>query len=138
MLAASKFSVIYLEYFEENPIMNPSLSRVCQSLQTHSISVKIIDENQVVVSKQEGEVFPDKGNSFWITCDESEYFLCTWSPVCYRVTKESKFIALCVAFLNQGSQALPKIPSDLCERYEAIPLSDEETDILLGEESPEG
>ncbi len=41
--------------------------------------------DQLIVSAQEGPVWPDRGNSFWLSHIQGTWYLRTWSPVCYRV-----------------------------------------------------
>ena len=40
---------------------------------------------KTVISRQQGPVWPNRGNSFWLSNKEGVWYLCTWAPEVYRV-----------------------------------------------------
>ncbi len=40
--------------------------------------------DQLIVSAQQGPVWPDRGNSFWVSHKEGNWFVSTWTPVGYQ------------------------------------------------------
>ncbi len=54
-------------------------------------------EDQLVVSSQEGPVWPNRGNSFWLSRKHGAWYLSTWLPAAYRVPADQDIVALCSA-----------------------------------------
>jgi len=87
--------------------------------------------DQLVVSTQQGPVWPDKGNSFWISHKGGSWYLCTWLPVCYRVPAAENIVALCSACMSCNESAMYRVPSDIVARFELQELDDREYDRLF-------
>ena len=41
--------------------------------------------DQLIVSAQRGPMWPNQGNSFWLSYNQGLWYLSTWLPACYRV-----------------------------------------------------
>jgi hypothetical protein len=53
------------------------------------------NEEQLIVSSQVGPVYPDRGNSFWLSRRDGVWYLSTWLPAGYRVPLDQYVGAVC-------------------------------------------
>jgi len=88
---------------------------------------------QMVVSAQEGPVWPDRGNSFWVTRTTSRWHLFTWASVGYRIPEGADVARLCRACMAYGSSAMPRVPAHIAGEFALIDLSDDEIDVVFAE-----
>src|SRR5262249_50304320 len=72
---------------------------------------------QLIVSTQHGPVWPDRGNSFWLSFRDSTWHLVTWSPVCYRIPPDQDVAALCLACMKVNRSAMYGVPDDIVSRF---------------------
>jgi hypothetical protein len=52
--------------------------------------------DQLVVSAQRGPVWPERGNSFWLSFLSGRWYLTTWLPACYRIPSDQDMLLQCV------------------------------------------
>ena len=88
---------------------------------------------QMVVSTQAGPVWPDLGNSFWVTHAGGRWHLFTWSPVGYRVPEGTDIARLCRVCMAHGSRAMAKVPPHIALEFGLSELSDEEAEAVYAE-----
>jgi hypothetical protein len=112
--------------------MKKAYKPVVDGLRERSVRSYFQYADQLVVSRQPAVVWPNAGNSFWITLLQGQWYTCTWSPVCYRVPKGVDLVAVCVEFVDRGESAQPVIPSDLVERFKLVELQEHEARQLFG------
>ncbi len=74
-------------------------------------------EDQLIVSCQNGPVWPNRGNSCWVSYKEDSWYLVTWSPVAYRVPPDQNIVALCSACMALGPLAMHKVPAEIITRF---------------------
>ncbi len=106
--------------------MNEVYRPIVEGLSERSVETYFQGDDQLVVSRQYGPVLPYGGNSFWVTNQEGIWYICTWSPTCYKVPEEADLVGLCVDFVDFGSGAQGKIPASMAERYGLTRLTDAE------------
>src|SRR5215472_7454134 len=82
--------------------------------------------DQLVVSSQVGPVWPDRGNSFWLSLKSGTWYLSTWLPACYRVPAGQDVVALCSVCIGFGASAMWQVPDEIASRFGLERLSDDE------------
>ena len=87
--------------------------------------------NQLVVSAQRGPVWPDRGNSFWLSLQSGTWYLSTWSPTCYRIPRGQDIVALCSACMGVGTSAMYRVPDEIAVRFGLEQISDSEFERLF-------
>jgi hypothetical protein len=90
-------------------------------------------EGKLVVSSQVGPVWPDRGNSFWLSRRQGTWFLSTWLPAGYRVPANQDLVALCSACMG-GPSAMYRVPPEVIERFRLQELTEKEYDQLFSSE----
>src|SRR5262249_25755405 len=88
---------------------------------------------QMVVSAQVGPVWPDRGNSFWVTHAGGQWHLFTWSPVGYCVPEGADIARLCRVCMAHGSSAMPTVPARIVRECGRSELSDDEAEAVYAE-----
>jgi hypothetical protein len=86
--------------------------------------------HQLTVSRQVGPVWPNAGNSFWVTHATHTWHLFTWSPIGYRVPEEEDIAELCRACMAHGDQAMHSVPDEIARQYKLERLSEEEENAV--------
>ena len=89
------------------------------------------NENQLVVSCQEGAVQPNRGNSFWLSRREGAWYLSTWLPSGYQVPADRDIVALCSACMG-GTSAMYRVPAALVMQFQLRELGEDEYERLFG------
>ncbi len=87
-------------------------------------------EEQLVVSTQEGPVWPNRGNSFWLSHRQRTWYLSTWLPAGYRVPPDQDLVALCAACMS-GPSAMSRVPAEVIERFGLQELRENEYERLF-------
>lgn len=87
-------------------------------------------EDQLIVSSQEGPVWPNRGNSFWLSRKHGTWYLSTWLPAGYRVLPDQDIVALCAACMG-GSSAMYRVPPEVIARFGLEELEDKEYERLF-------
>ncbi len=90
-------------------------------------------EDQLVVSTQVGPVYPNRGNSFWLSERAGGWYLSTWAPVGYRIPPEQDIVALCSACMSVGTTAMWRVPPDIVARFGLEELSEEQYERVFPE-----
>ncbi|MBV9659469.1 MAG: hypothetical protein JO295_15315 [Verrucomicrobia bacterium] len=88
---------------------------------------------QLVVSAQRGSVWPNRGNSFWLSLQSGTWYLSTWSPVCYRIPGDQDVLAVCSACMAVGMSAMDRVPDEIAARFGMEQISDDEFERLFPE-----
>ena len=108
-----------------------SYSAVSDALAAAGLVGQQTRSDQLIVSVQQGPVWPDRGNSFWLSRQESTWYLITWSPVCYRIPKEQDVVALARECVEVEACAMHRVRSDIVTRFGLHELDDEECERLF-------
>jgi hypothetical protein len=88
------------------------------------------NENQLVVSCQECAVWPNRGNSFWLSRKEGVWYLSTWLPAGYEVPSDRDIVALCSACMV-GPSAMYRVPAGLVTQFQLRELDEDEYERLF-------
>src|SRR5262245_53804192 len=88
------------------------------------------NEDQLIVSSQDGPVWPNRGSSFWLSHRQGAWYLSTWLPAGYRVPVDQDLVELCLACMG-GTSALYRLPHDVVERFKLQELKEKEYDQLF-------
>ena len=87
--------------------------------------------DQLIISAQQGPVWPNRGNSFWLSHNEGLWYLSTWLPVSYRVPADQDIVRLCSACMNVGSLAMYRVPADIIARFQLQEIDDRQYERLF-------
>jgi hypothetical protein len=87
--------------------------------------------DQLTVSSQQGPVWPNRGNSFWLSHNQGIWYLSTWLPACYRVPANQDIVALCLAVMAVGTSAMYRVPADIVARFELQEIDDRQDERLF-------
>ena len=87
--------------------------------------------DQLIVSAQQGPVWPNGGNSFWLSQTQGVWYLSTWLPVCYRVPVNQDIVQLCLACMAVGTSAMYRVPPDIVTRFELQEIDDRQYERLF-------
>jgi hypothetical protein len=89
--------------------------------------------DQLIVSAQDGPVWPNRWNSFWLSVQSGTWYLSTWLPACYRISPNEDLLALCSACMTVGTSAMYRVPDEIIARFNLEEISDSEIGHLSGE-----
>jgi len=87
--------------------------------------------DQLVVSAQAGPVWPNRGNSFWLSQNQGVWYLSTWLPACYRVPANQDIVRLCVACMEIGTSAMDRVPPEIEARFGLQEIDDQQYERLF-------
>ena len=87
--------------------------------------------HQMIVSTQEGPVWPDRGNSFWVSHHQGIWYLSTWAPTYYRVPANQDIVAVCLACMAVGNSAMFQVPPDIVARFGLEQIDDRQYERLF-------
>src|SRR5262245_11538029 len=111
--------------------MQPDSYRtLSESLVAVGLTAQQQGPDQLVVSCQEGPVWPNRGNSFWLSRKQGTWYLSTWLPAGYRVPADQDLMALCSACMV-GASAMYRVPPEVIERFRLTELTEKEYDQLF-------
>lgn len=85
----------------------------------------------LIVSAQEGPVWPDRGNSFTLSHREGTWYLSTWTPVHYRVPTQQDLIALCSVCMATNGSAMYRVPLEIVTRFGLQEIDDRQYEELF-------
>jgi hypothetical protein len=97
------------------------------------LSAQYQNKDQLVVTSQVGPVWPNGGNSFWLSQKLGTWYLSTWSPVGYRIPPGQDLVGLCSACMSLGKGAMYRVPPDIAAQFGLQELSVEEYDQVFPE-----
>ncbi len=92
-------------------------------------------EDQLIVCSQAGPVWPNRGNSFWLSHKEGVWYLSTWLPAGYRIPATQDVLALCLACMAVGTEAMYSVPPDIIARFGLQRIDDGEYERLFPTEA---
>ena len=107
-----------------------SYDAVREALAKLRLAGQMQGEDQLIVSAQQGPVWPNRGNSFWLSRKQGTWYLSTWLPAGYRVPPDQDLVALCSACMG-GSSAMYRVPSEVIERFGLQELDENEYERLF-------
>ncbi len=87
--------------------------------------------DHLIVSNQQGPVWPDRGKSFLLSHREGLWYLSTWSPVHYRVPASQNVLQLCSACIAVGAPAMYLLPPEIVKRFELQEVDDRQYEELF-------
>src|SRR5436190_12972655 len=87
--------------------------------------------DQLIVSAQQGPVWPNRGNSFWLSQREGLWYLTTWSPVHYRIPADQDVVQLCIACMALGTSAMSQVSPELIARFKLQDIDDRQYEELF-------
>ena len=87
--------------------------------------------DQLIISSQQGPVWPNAGNSFWLSYNEGLWYLSTWLPTCYRIPADQDILNLCSACMSVGSSAMYRVPLDIITRFKLQEIDDRQYERLF-------
>lgn len=76
-------------------------------------------------------MWPDRGNSFWLSLHGGIWYLSTWLPVCYRIPGDQDVVAVCSACMGFGTSAMYRVPDEIAARFVMEQISDDEFERLF-------
>jgi hypothetical protein len=94
-----------------------SYAQLASALAHIGLAGQMMRPDQLVVSAQEGPVWPNRGNSFWMSRRQGFWYLSTWLPICYRVPQAENLVALCSACMQVGTSAMYRVPEDIVGKF---------------------
>jgi hypothetical protein len=86
---------------------------------------------QLVVSAQRSPVWPNRGNSFWLSHRAGLWYLSTWLPVCYRVPAGQDMVALCCACMAVGTSVMYRVPPEIVARFGLLEIDERQYEELF-------
>jgi hypothetical protein len=108
-----------------------SYASLADALSSVGLTAQQMRPNQLVVSTQQGPVWPNRGNSFWLSYQGTIWYLSTWAPICYRIPIHQDIVALCSACMEVGDSAMGRVPDDLVSRFGLEQIDYREFDRLF-------
>lgn len=103
-----------------------SYEQLVTALSTIGLTGQLMRRNQLVVSTQRGNVWPNQGTSFWISNISGEWYISTWAPICYKVALVDQLLSLCAACVESGNSAISHIPDEIVTRFQLQQIVDAE------------
>lgn len=94
------------------------------------IKCGVYGRHQITVSVQDRAIWPDAGNSFWITVATGNWCLFTWVPVGYRIPDEADIPELCRRCMAIDGAAMYRVPAEICDDFGLTELDDEELEVV--------
>jgi hypothetical protein len=88
---------------------------------------------QMVISRQVGPIWPNRGNSFWVTNVRNQWYLFTWGPVGYAVPATGDMAELCRTCMRCGSSAMAKAPPEIVDKFALVELSEDDLEAVYRE-----
>jgi hypothetical protein len=107
-----------------------SYTAVTEALEKLGFVGQMQNEDMLIVSSQQGPVWPNRGNSFWLSRKQGTWYLSTWLPAGYRVPADQDIVALCSACMG-GPSAMYRVPHEVIERFGLKELNDNEYERLF-------
>jgi hypothetical protein len=114
-------------------IMDFDLTRyspIRDALLPDGIQCGINSRHQISVSTQDGPIWPDRGNSFWITCAPGDWFIFPWYSNGYALPDASRLVELCRRCMKIGDSAMYSIPDEVIAEFALRPLTENEAEAV--------
>jgi hypothetical protein len=104
---------------------------VADALKQAGLTPRRTRPDQLIVSVQEGPVWPNRGNSFWLSHIEGTWYLSTWLPVCYRIPPNQDVVSVCLACMATGTSAMYRVPPEISARFGLQAIDDRQYERLF-------
>jgi hypothetical protein len=104
---------------------------LAKALERAGLTAQRTRPDQLIVSAQEGPVWPNRGNSFWLSQIEGTWYLSTWLPVCYRVPQNQDIVGICLACMAAGTSATYRVPPEISARFELQEIDERQYERLF-------
>ncbi len=108
-------------------------SELASTLANDGIRCQFQSAGQMVVSCQSGSIWPDRGNSFWVTHVAGRWYLFSWSPVGYRIPDSVDVATLCRTCMGFGDSAMYRVPIEIAQQFGLVELSEEDAEAVFRE-----
>ena len=105
-----------------------SMSKVLEGL---GLVGQVQNGDQLVVSSQEGPVWPARGNSFWLSHRQGIWYLSTWLPAGYSIPADQDIVALCSTIMSLATTAMYRISPEIVSRFGLRELDEDEYQRLF-------
>jgi hypothetical protein len=89
--------------------------------------------DQLVISRQEEPVWPDDGNSFWVTRAGGEWHLFTWTQKAYSIPETADVASICRTCIAHGNSAMYAVPAELQERLGLREVDEDEMACIFAQ-----
>ncbi len=113
--------------------MSEPFSELAEALAPDGIRCTFMRPGQLAVSNQDGNVWPDRGNSFWLTRAGGRWYLFTWAPRGYHIPDSADVAALCRTCMAFGTSTMGSVPPDISQRFSLVELSEAEAEAVIDE-----
>lgn len=110
--------------------MSDPYKKLATALAADGIRCQFQRPGQMVVSRQVGPIWPNQGNSFWVTNIAGRWYLFTWAPVGYRVPDLEDMAALCRVCMGFADSAMARVPPDIVHDLGLIELSEQDAEAV--------
>jgi hypothetical protein len=117
--------VVWLMEFDITPYI-----AIRDSLALDGIRCGVNGRHQITISVQDRAIWPNAGNSFWITVATGAWHLFTWTPVGYRIPMDADVADLCRRCMTIGDSAMYRIPQTIIDAFGLIEIDEEEAEIV--------
>ena len=105
--------------------------QLAEKLAANGITCYHQSPDQLVISRQSGPVWPNRGNSFWVTRAGGAWHLFTWSPRGYSIPETTNIESVCRTCLAHGSIAMWEVPADIRQLFGLRELTDDEVNAVF-------
>ena len=85
-------------------------SPIRDALLQQNVKRSVNSRHQVTVSIQDGSIWPDRGNSFWITYATGNWNLFTWLDHGYEIPQSSQIVDVCLKCMQLEGSAMYSVP----------------------------
>jgi hypothetical protein len=113
--------------------MSDPYQLLAAALSGDGICCQFQTRGQFVISRQAGPVWPNRGNSFWVTHVGGLWYLFTWVPIGYRIPEATDMIELCRTCMGHGQSAMARVPPPIAHGFGLVELSEEEAEAVCQE-----
>ncbi|MFT5302838.1 MAG: hypothetical protein ACI814_003655 [Mariniblastus sp.] len=115
-----------------NDEFDPSpYSPIREALLKANVKCGVNSRHQVSVSIQDGSIWPDRGNSFWITCATGEWNLFTWLGRGYEIPDSSRVVGLCIECMQIDGSAMYSVPDDIVIEFSLRLLTEANAELVF-------
>ena len=118
-----------------SPQMADPYKELAMAFADDGIRCHFQSSGQMVVSGQVGPIWPNRGNSFWVTNVAGRWYVFTWVPVGYRVPDSVDMAELCRTCMAHGDSAMAKVPAEIANEFGLVELSEVEAEFVIREMS---
>lgn len=107
-----------------------SYEAIVKALAERGLVGQMQNEEMLVVSSQAGLVWPNRGNSFWLSRKFGAWYLSTWMSAGYRIPTRHGVVELALACMI-GSSAMYRVAPEVVEQFELQELDEQEYERLF-------